>query len=165
MPPRWPTNTPPLEGSCYSAHSGWQAPPQEEFDIDISGDEFFISHCRAAKEEAIIAGTKWNDRKFQYSSNSSNSTLQPHIEKYHLSLYKKLALDRGWKIQLPHLMSQVRSASSITDAVSEDLSDKFSETLFHEYLIKFIVTDDQVRAYMIYWYSSSLLFTFIVFKC
>jgi hypothetical protein len=109
-----------------------------------------ISYGREAKEEAVAAGTLWDGRKFEYSSNTSNSTLRPHLEKFHTALYKQLALERGWKMQLPSLTSQARSTGSIIDSASEDAPDKFTEKLFYEYLVKFIVADDQVCSYAIY---------------
>jgi len=49
-------------------------------------------------------------------------------------------------MQLPGLQSQARSqVASETAALQAGQLDKFDENTFHQYLVKFIVVDDQVR--------------------
>jgi hypothetical protein len=89
----------------------------------------------------------WNPKvRYEYSVNSSNTSLRPHIEIHHLLLYTQLAEKYGWKIQLPGLM---KSRSALTDGApspaNSQREDKFTERSFHEHLVNFIVADDQVR--------------------
>ena len=87
------------------------------------------------------------NRRYIYSKNTSTSSLRPHIEKYHLELFKTLAQERGWRILLPGLVSQARSqasAESANQGVASEQPDKFNESSFHEHLLNFIVADDQV---------------------
>ena len=73
----------------------------------------------------------------------SISSLQLHIEKYHLQLFQQLAKENRWKILLPGLVSQVCSQASAVGSAQDEPHDTFNESNFHEYL-NFIVTDDQV---------------------
>lgn len=86
--------------------------------------------------------------RYEYSGNTSNTSLRRHIEIIHFLLYQQLAEKYGWKIQLPGVM---KSRSALTDGmdgpgspVDRQSEDKFTERSFHEHLIKFIVADDQV---------------------
>ncbi len=82
---------------------------------------------------------------FVYSQKMSTTSLHPHIEKYHCNLYLSLAKKRGWKIQLPGLQLQAWSqVASETTALQAGQLDKFDENTFHQYLVKFIVVNNQV---------------------
>ncbi len=84
--------------------------------------------------------------RFVYSQKMSTTSLCPHIEKYHRDLFLSLAKERGWKMQLPGLQSQAQSqAASETAASQAGQLDKFDENTFHQYLVKFIVMDNQVH--------------------
>lgn len=91
----------------------------------------------------------WNTKiKYEYSGNSSTTTLRPHIEKYHLQVYLKMQKEHGWKILLPGLVSQAKSqAASATNSIQnlqEEAHEKFDEPTFLRYLIRFVVANDQV---------------------
>lgn len=90
--------------------------------------------------------SKWpNSKTYIYSKNTSSSSLCPHIEKYHLDLFKTLAQERGWKIYLPGLVSQANSqANAEAGGVASNQPDNFNEQSFHQHLLNFIVADDQV---------------------
>lgn len=79
--------------------------------------------------------------RFEYSTKTSNTSLRPHIERYHLDLFLQLAKEKEWKILLPGLVSQARSEA--TSAAAERRG-QFDEYNFHEHLVNFIVADDQV---------------------
>jgi hypothetical protein len=85
-----------------------------------------------------------NSRRFEYSKNTSTTSLRPHIEKYHLEEYKLLADKHNWKSLLPGLVSQARSTAAAQLDQSDNLKVKFDEHTFHQYLLNFIVADDQV---------------------
>lgn len=89
--------------------------------------------------------TIWpSGRRYIYSKGTSTTSLRPHIEKYHLEEYKRLANERGWKIMLPGLVSQARSEAAASVPAADERRDDFDEQTFHEYLLNFIVADDQV---------------------
>jgi hypothetical protein len=101
--------------------------------------------------------TSWPvGRRFTYSKGTSTTSLRPHIEKYHLEEYERLAKEHGWKIMLPGLVSQARSAATATvSALPDGQPDKFDERTFHEYLLNFIIADDQVYIFLLF--ASELL--------
>ena len=86
------------------------------------------------------------NRRYIYSRKTSNSSLRPHLEKYHVDQYTTLAKERGWKILLPGLVSQAKSQSAAPagSANKDEQPVPFDEHLFHKYLVNFIVADDQV---------------------
>jgi hypothetical protein len=89
--------------------------------------------------------TAWpNGRTYVFSDSTSTSSLRPHLEKYHSQLYLKLAQERGWKIQLPGIVSRARSNASGSAESQGSPLDNFNEETFHNYLLRFIVADDQV---------------------
>jgi hypothetical protein len=95
-------------------------------------------------KEAEPAQWKSNIR-FEYSTKTSNTSLRPHIERHHLDLFLQLAKENGWKVLLPGLVSQARSeATSAAASVSAERRGQFDESTFHQYLLNFIVADDQV---------------------
>lgn len=98
-------------------------------------------------------------RRFIYSKKTSNSSLRPHLEKYHVDQYIRLANERGWKIMLPGLLSQAKSQSAAPVSANKDEQPvQFDEHLFHKYLVNFIVADDQVCFYFIWsWCSPFIL--------
>lgn len=92
--------------------------------------------------------TAWpNGRTYTFSDSTSTSSLRPHLEKYHSELYLSLAQERGWKIQLPGVVSRARSNAG--EASQDSRPDEFSEETFHNYLMRFIVADDQVSFLLI----------------
>ena len=96
---------------------------------------------RKAKE----AESNWETVNYQFLLQSSNTTLRHHIEKNHLQLYQTLAEEKGWKQQLPGLVSKTRTQPSNEAANSQgERPDKFDQSTFNQYLLNFIVADDQV---------------------
>src|SRR5215471_13864468 len=83
--------------------------------------------------------------KYKYLKKSLNTTLHPHIEKFHLDLYSCLAKENGWKISLPGLISQAQSQASEAASQQDGWPDKFDTETFHQQLLNFIIADDQVR--------------------
>lgn len=53
------------------------------------------------------------------------------------------AKEYRWKILLPGLVSQAKLQGSV-NLVENERVDKFTEEKFHQYLLKFIVANDQV---------------------
>ena len=93
-----------------------------------------------------------NGRTYTFSDSTSTSSLRPHLEKYHSELYLSLAQERGWKIQLPGIVSQARSNAASGEKTNSQLEgsqapDDFTEDAFHKYLLRFIVADDQVSIF------------------
>ena len=91
-----------------------------------------------------------SSQKFRYSKNTSTTSLRPHIERNHLETYLSIYKEKGWKVLLPGLMSQARSQAASEASASRvsrpDLQVEFSQEKFHQYLLNFIIVDDQVRA-------------------
>ena len=83
--------------------------------------------------------------KFEYLMKTSNTLLQPHIERHHLNLFLPLAKENGWKVLLPGLSSQARlEATSTAMSVSAEQHGHFNKHTFHQHLLNFIFADDQV---------------------
>lgn len=99
-----------------------------------------------------------NSRTYFFSDSTSTSSLRPHLEKYHSELYILLAQERGWKIQLPGIISRARSNVAENTDSKNPCPDDFSENTFHNYLLRFIVSDDQVL--IIFTPSHRMLVTF-----
>ena len=97
---------------------------------------------------------RWpQNQRFKYSKNTSTTSLRPHIEKHHLQEYLRLYKEKGWKVLLPGLMSQARSQAASEASASRSRPDgraEFSLQKFHQLLLKFIIADDQVRAFFIF---------------
>lgn len=87
-------------------------------------------------------------RRYTYSKGTSTSSLRPHIEKYHLDEYKKLAIERGWKILIPGVLAQIQSQSSGATTMQEGQPDKFDQPTFQKYLLNFVVANDQVMIFI-----------------
>lgn len=86
----------------------------------------------------------WNSKiSYEYAASSSTSTLRGHLEREHLDDYMALSKEKGWKHQL---RSQARLNSEASVTSSTVPVDSFDEETFHQYLIRFIVTDDQVSS-------------------
>jgi hypothetical protein len=98
--------------------------------------------------------SKWlSSTKYEFSQKTSTTSLRPHIEKYHIKLFKALAEEKGWKILLPGLVSQARSQATNKAANSQhERADNFDEHTFHQYLLNFIVADNQVCSHLIFLY-------------
>jgi hypothetical protein len=60
---------------------------------------------------------KWQaNTNFEFLNKTSNSLLCPHIEKYHLPLFQRLAKEGNWKVLLPGLVLQAHSGATSTTA-------------------------------------------------
>ena len=77
---------------------------------------------------------------YEYSARGSTSTLRGHLEREHLDDYKKTAKEKGWKLRSQARL--VSDASATSPMVPPDL---FDEKTFQQYLVRFIIADDQVR--------------------
>lgn len=82
--------------------------------------------------------------RYEYSPKTSNTSLQPHIERHHSNLYMSLVKEKGWKITPPGILSQARSRAATVAVLEGDRPDRFTIEAFHEKLAKFIIVDDQV---------------------
>jgi hypothetical protein len=79
---------------------------------------------------------------YQYAKSSSNTTLCGHLDKFHRVKWLHLANERGWTSKL---WSQDQSMGTDDGTTSQDRSlDKFSKATFHQYLLNFIVMNNQV---------------------
>ena len=82
------------------------------------------------------------DRKYIFSGKTSNTSLRPHLEKYHCSPYMQMKALHGWPTNLPGQASQMTTGATPAQVIRP--TDVFSEQTFHRHLINFIVADDQV---------------------
>jgi hypothetical protein len=106
-----------------------------------------ITHRKAKEADP----TNWpSNVHYEYSKRTSNSSLRPHIEKYHRELFLSLAKEKGWTILLPGLVSEARSQAVSEAAVLQAGRAKFDEPTFHQRLLNFIVADDQVQQHLFY---------------
>lgn len=101
-----------------------------------------------------------SSRRYVYSKQTSTTSLRPHIEKYHLEEFRRLAKEHGWKILLPGLASQARSEANSTAQEGRPDNLNFNEQTFHKYLVNFIVANDQVLLFKLYF----LLYSFLLFS-
>jgi len=80
----------------------------------------------------------------------SNTSLCPHIKKYHRKLYLGLAKANGWKVLLPGLVSQAQSqATSVASASEVRPLVEIDEQKFYQHLLYFIIADDQVHLHFL----------------
>ena len=107
---------------------------------ELATDNIILREAREADP------SKWlSSIHYEYSKKTLTTSLRPHIEKHHLKHYLTLAKKNGWKILLLELVSQARSQATNEAATSQhERSIKFDENTFHQHLLNFIVTDDQV---------------------
>jgi hypothetical protein len=82
------------------------------------------------------------DRKYIFSGKTSNTSLCPHLEKYHCSPYMQMKALHGWPTNLPGQALQMTTGATPAQVIRP--TDVFSEQTFHRHLINFIVADDQV---------------------
>lgn len=80
--------------------------------------------------------------KYDYSKTTSNTSIRPHLMKYHRELHDRLAPENGWRPLPSQATSQVTSEA---EALQVGQQDEFNADKFHRYLLNFIVVDDQVR--------------------
>lgn len=120
---------------------------------ELTTDNIILREAREADPSNWPA-----DKHYQYALTTSTTSLRPHIEKYHLELYKTLAKENGWKILLPGLVSQARSQASVETATQGKPLDEFNVATFHQYLLNFIVADDQVCFRLIFFMFIMLMF-------
>lgn len=75
---------------------------------------------------------------FEYSSATGTSNLRDHIDKFHQSEYIRLRTEHSWSQTLPS--EDKKKSTGVADGPHE----KFTQALFHQYLVRFITADDQV---------------------
>jgi hypothetical protein len=71
------------------------------------------------------------------------ANLRRHLKKQHLDEYEHVAKENGWNIKFPSLTDK-DSAHKNARMIHNQALPQFSPESFIEYLIRFIVTDDQV---------------------
>jgi hypothetical protein len=96
--------------------------------------------------------SNWSsDVHYEYSKKTLTSSLRPHIKKHHLELFTTLAKEKEWKILLPGLVSQAQSQAASEAAASQhEPPINFDERTFYQYLVNFIIADDQVHSHLIF---------------
>ena len=78
---------------------------------------------------------------YKYKEGNSTTTLRGHIEREHLDEFLKLIKEKGWKVRLRSQGKLISQASVSSTSVQPD---RFDQETFHNHLVKFIVTNDQV---------------------
>lgn len=84
------------------------------------------------------------DHNYQYSLNSSTTTLRHHIRNHHLESYLTLAREKGWNLSQVLLKGSQASESLALASAQGEEREEFDQVKFHERLVKFITADDQV---------------------
>lgn len=78
---------------------------------------------------------------FRFQPATSNSSLRKHLKSQHEAEYTRICSANGWKNQLPGVREQSAiEQSGITKVDREN----YSEDLFLEKIVNWIVADDQV---------------------
>jgi hypothetical protein len=99
-------------------------------------ETFFKEH-----HEANPTLPKWN---YEYKPNQGYSGLRRHIERFRQDEYLKACQENRWRIMLPNWLKEKKAAEAVTQD-SQAARTAFSLELFLQYLINWIVADDQVR--------------------
>jgi hypothetical protein len=84
--------------------------------------------------------------RWKYSVVTSNSVLRNHLLRWHRVEYAKACHDRTW----PGHIQQYVDGVNTGPAASLDTISEFTPELFNEYLVRFLVADDQVGRLDIY---------------
>lgn len=114
----------------------------------------------------VLYGPSSAKRNFTYANSSSNTTLRPHIYKWHLLEYLTQALENSWPIVVKEVKMCQNQGFSIEEMKAHvekggnlaslprrqnasmpgnrDSIPEFSVSTFHQFLLSFIVADDQV---------------------
>jgi hypothetical protein len=79
-----------------------------------------------------------------YAKATGNSNLQNHLTKQHAIAYDNAIIDNGWSYKLSTHSDDVAHNNACND-VTNRLVLPFSPKTFLEYLVHFIVADNQVR--------------------
>jgi hypothetical protein len=80
------------------------------------------------------------DGKYFYQENTGSSNLRKHLYKLHPSEYDAACEAYGWR----NRRLEVSDGATLTNDLRRNVP-PFSPTVFMEYLVRFIVADDQVR--------------------
>jgi hypothetical protein len=89
---------------------------------------------------------------YSYFATTSNTNYRKHLAKFHFTEWHAKVIENGWKITKP-LADELESRGILQTrraAVYDDGSSraKFSEEEFIRHLVKFIVSDDQVKFFV-----------------
>lgn len=77
---------------------------------------------------------------FQFQPTTSNSSLRKHLKSQHEEEYTRICSSNGWKNQLPGIQEQ----SGIVPATKKVDREGYTEDLFLQKIVEWIVADDQV---------------------
>ncbi|CAA7270386.1 unnamed protein product [Cyclocybe aegerita] len=98
------------------------------------------TYCRFCKEKSAS-----NPKlKFEFSANTSNTTLRNHLENVHKEEYLHLCAEKGWNNLLPKSRVQVVVAPEAAHGTQGAFRTPFTQKAFIQHLINFVVADDQV---------------------
>ena len=84
---------------------------------------------------------------FEFSSNSSNTTLQKHLAKHHRDEYIGICSSNSWRNQLPGIT--VPASVTIT-AAPGTTRESYSDDAFLQKIVNWIIADDQVLLFYYY---------------
>ena len=109
-----------------------------------------LSTGGAAREGSpqIPARGVGRDRCWIYQPNTSGTNLRKHLRMYHYETYAAVANEKQWPSNITrHIYPEGPNAAALIPmANAEDIGVIFNDTVFLDFLVKFIVTDDQVSA-------------------
>ena len=88
-----------------------------------------------------MRGVNWT-----FSSKTGNTSLQTHLESIHRTEYLELCEDKGWVNMLPKMRKDVGSGAGNAGGGGDGGAprDTFSQSRLLQYLVNFIVANDQV---------------------
>jgi hypothetical protein len=101
--------------------------------------------------------------KYEFSINTSNTSLRPHLERNHLELYMTLVKEKGWSNKLLGCQAKTHTRSQTSSQTATSQGERptiYDEANFHQLLLKFIVADDQVCSHHFVLMSNMLMQTF-----
>lgn len=104
-----------------------------------------VSITRNSRSEFNQFKTKWpSKRNYKYSWSTGGSGLRSHLERFHQKEYLKIGQERGWVMQLASIKTQEKQAQENQATLKQEVP--FSPDNVTNYLIRFIVANDQVRS-------------------
>ncbi|CAA7260679.1 unnamed protein product [Cyclocybe aegerita] len=144
----------PLSISTASSHYLVQTVVRTEDGLVAGGDEEDIwayndkgekwGYCRFCK---YVTGEKSASNpklKFEFSINTSNTTLRNHLENVHKEEYLCLCTEKGWNNLLSKSRVQMVAAPEAAHGTQGAFRTPFTQKAFIQHLINFVVADDQV---------------------
>ncbi|CAA7265254.1 unnamed protein product [Cyclocybe aegerita] len=105
---------------------------------------YFVKAAKASVPDFREKSASNPKLKFEFSANTSNTTLRNHLENVHKEEYLHLCAEKGWNNLLPKSQVQAVAALEAAHGTQGAFCTPFTQKAFIQHLINFVVADDQV---------------------